>query len=77
MRKDQPLVMWTIYDSPKDFPGQFVARRFDIFAGNAVATAEVRTAPTIEMLRRDFRKMGLFQQPRHAGDDPVIVEVWF
>lgn len=65
------LPIWTVYDSPRDLPGQFVARLFILDR----ATAKVIKAPTLEALRK-LLPPGLTCLPRNPQDDPVIVETW-
>lgn len=69
------LSMWTVYDSPADLPGMFVARRFDIAAGEAVATDVYVFAPTLAWVR-DLIPQGLHCMPRDESDEPQIVETW-
>ncbi len=69
------LPMWTVYDSPTDFPGWAIARQWMIHGAVARATNVVIVAPTLELLRRRM-PAGLIAIPRHASDDPVIVETW-
>lgn len=70
------LSIWTIYKSPRDAPGLYVARRHIAHAGATAATDEAYTANDIEPLRAMFREQGLVLIPRHESDDPVIVESW-
>lgn len=70
------LSIWTITKSPRDFPGLFVARRHIAHAGATAATEDVYSSHAIEPLRAMFREQGLVLIPRHATDDPVIVESW-
>ena len=73
------LHTWTIYQSPSDFPGLFVARRFD----NEAATADHYSNVDIESVRNWILDQAVsYQQglphriPRSPEDDPVIVETW-
>ncbi len=64
-----PLIC--IYNSPKDYPGKYVARLWDVDKPtNMVAIAEsleeIREAKPPEMMIMD----------RMPNDDPVIVETW-
>lgn len=70
------MTVWTVYDSPLDYPGKFVLRGFLIGRDGSIfplETAEVRDS--LEDLRKlipentvRFNRTGL--------DDPKIVEVW-
>lgn len=68
------LVIWTIYDHPKDFPNCFIARKFL----NDKPTGQVITSPKLNGLRNIMSELyGLTVIPRNVHDDPVIVECWF
>lgn len=69
---EPPLSIWTIYDNPKDYPGKFVARRFELDR----PTGTVLVANTLIELRRQMMEWGLTRLPRAEEDDPVIVETW-
>jgi hypothetical protein len=69
--------MWTVYDSPSDYPGQFVARLFEVDGDGPRATGSMVVADDIEKLRNMFEfEMGLVKLMRSPEDDPVIVETW-
>ena len=63
--------IWTVYASPADFPGLFVARRWEVDR----PTADVLTAPTLAQLRAQL-PLGLHRLARQPDDDSVIVECW-
>jgi hypothetical protein len=63
--------IWAIYNSPKDYPGKFVARRWEL----TTPTDEVIVADTLDEVRERL-PLGLRCLDRHSGDDPVIVETW-
>ncbi len=64
-----PLIC--IYDSPEDYPGQFVARLWDLDK----PTRYVAVAASLDDIRRTLPDhMVPFQ--RDQRDDPCIVEVW-
>lgn len=69
------LAMWTIYKHPSDYPGKYVARRFDVSAGGVVGTDNL-------FVEKDYNKLlgmlplGLHCLPRDENDDPNIVETW-
>ena len=75
-RGRDPLVVWTIYDHPKDFPEFFVVRPHRVMADGIVEAGEGYACPDIEVLREHMRQMGLVCLDRHPTDDPVIVETW-
>lgn len=73
------LSIWTVYQKPLDYPGQFVARRWESLVENGApvsrATADVLVAPDLDGLRAQL-PAGLVRLERQQGDDPVIVESW-
>ncbi len=73
---DNSLAIWTVYDHPRDFPGDFVARRFVVDAGGARPTDDILTAKSIDVLRDLLEARGLVKLDRSPGDDPKIVESW-
>lgn len=66
------LEMWTIYDSPSDLPGRFVARRWLLDRPTETILQDL----TLEGLREKL-PAGLIKFPRNDRDDPKIVETWF
>jgi len=71
------LVIWTIYDRPRDHPQGFIARRVEVGAGKPAPTStdDVLTGD-LEELRNMFWNAGLAKRTRQEGDDPHIVESW-
>jgi hypothetical protein len=65
---------FVVYDSPADFPGLFVVRRWEIRSG-WVNACEARVANTLEAAR-EVVPPGMYRLPRFPDDDPKIVEVW-
>lgn len=75
----EALATYAIYASPKDFPGEFVCRRWRAIDGKAVPDAEpLARASTLEACRASLWHLVpcLTRLDRHPNDDPVIVEVW-
>lgn len=70
------LVLWTIYDHPRDYPNAFVARRWVVERGGERATDTLMTSDTLDWLRDQMLDMGLYRLPRDPADDPSIVETW-
>ena len=70
------LPIWTVYDHPKDFPREFVARKSLISNGVTVVTDEVLVSPKLRDLRDEMERRGLYRLPRFDNDDPIIVECW-
>lgn len=71
MSADNRLHIWTVYQNTRDYPGQFVARRWL----NDSPTDTLLTAPSLLELR-GLLPPDLYRLPRAPEDDPCIVEVW-
>lgn len=66
--------MITVYKSPKDYPGVFVARIWDALNG---PTDTVIIRKNLEELQDDIlQNTGMLFIPRDKRDDPVIVGAW-
>lgn len=65
------LPIWVIYDSPIDFPGRFVARKWLLDK----PTAELLEGNTLDELRAKIPEV-LYRLPRDPSDDAKIVESW-
>jgi hypothetical protein len=70
------LVIWTVYDRPKDHPDGFVARMFEVGGGDAPVATDRTLTGELEELRAVFWKAGLMKLTREEGDEPQIVECW-
>jgi len=73
-----PLVMWTVYKHPKDYPGEYVARKFVItedFYGPSNESISSRSLRDVRNLLRSLYS-GLIQLKRRPDDEPHILEVW-
>lgn len=67
------VTIWTVYNSPTDHPGLYVARR----SVDGTPTADVIFDADFAILRSKLAAKGLrFLAPRSPGDDPKIVETW-
>lgn len=67
----EPNSIWVVYDSPREYPSKFVARRW------------IGTEPTNEVLVadnlfsvREMLPLGLIPFKRNECDNPAIVETW-
>jgi hypothetical protein len=69
------LTGWTVYDHPRDYPHDFVARRWVAVGAHVQPTSDMFTAPTLDQVRT-LLPPGLVCFPRFENDDPKIVEVW-
>ena len=67
----ETLELWTVYDSPIDLPGRFVARKWLLDR----PTVELLQDKTLDGLRKKLPH-GLIRMERLPQDDPKIVETW-
>jgi len=65
------FTMWTVFENPTDYPGHFVARRFN----GDWPSQTVVTAKSLAEIRA-LLPPDLYRIPRQEADDPCIVEVW-
>lgn len=72
--RDIKLPIVAIYKSPKDYPGETVARLYDIDQPTNV----ILIKNDLEEIRKDITlHLSVFVRfDRGAGDDPCLVEVW-
>lgn len=70
------LTIWTVYDSPSDAPGLFMARRFEVTRTGAHATSETMTSTDLYDIRVELARRGMVPLQRDPQDDPAIVETW-
>lgn len=72
----EPLVMYTVYEHPRDYPDEFVIRRCAIGPGTITPDRTLfARGPTLESVR-DQLPRGLVCLRRLPDDEPQIVEVW-
>lgn len=74
--KRSVLQFITIYDSPFDYPGKFVARWWHILADRAEAGDIFDVAHDLESLQEKCHDLLLTRVPRDESDMPSIVETW-
>lgn len=66
----------TIYNSPADYKGMYVARLFE--TAIPVPLGTFATSDDIKDLRNMIQAAGFyFRVPRDIHDHPVVVETWF
>lgn len=70
------LLIWTVYDHPRDMPHYWVARAHAVSAEGSAPTDQIETADTLEELRDWLAEQGLTCLARSPEDDPKIVESW-
>jgi hypothetical protein len=64
--------LFVVYDHPKDYPDNFVVRRFIVDK----PTGQCWLYDDLEKARIDLQNQGRICLPRDPYDDPVIVECW-
>ena len=72
IRRGLQFPFLTVYNSPADYPGKFVARVFDLDK----ATKFVFLAGSYVELADKMPAQQMTRMVRHPSDDPAIVEVW-
>lgn len=68
----EELNLYVIYDSPKDFPGKYVVRRWLLDK----PTLDYELFSSLTEARQALIKKNLYRIPRHRDDDTCIVETW-
>ena len=70
--------LYTIYDSPTDYPNTYVARRWQVIGteNEPVAMEVFMVDADLDKIRDKLFGMGLFKIPRDESDDQKIVETW-
>jgi hypothetical protein len=73
-----PLVIWTVYKHPNDYPGDYVARKFVITEDFYRSSKESISSRSLRDVRNVLRSLypGLIQLKRPPDDEPYLVEVW-
>lgn len=73
---DKPMMMYVVYDNPKDLPGGFVVRLWATSPSKITPCKVVaQDLPSLEEARKHIPD-GLVNIGRTDDDDPVITEVW-
>lgn len=73
MTSELSLLLYAVYDHPKDYPDAYVCRRWH---GMKPEDKLFLSAPTLLEIQRTLAQMGLRNIGRYPSDDSVIVEVW-
>jgi hypothetical protein len=71
----EALKMFTIFNSPADFPGLFVARAFYIAAGEVHMGEVTATGKSLDEVRYKL-PAGLYRIERAETDHANIIESW-
>lgn len=68
--------MYTVYWSPKDYPGKYAVRRWEIQAGKTIPK-EVQVFDGLQEAREFAGKNASACFAASPEDDKAIVETWF
>lgn len=74
-RPEGALMIWTLYDHPRDYPSGYVLRPTAVLAGVTLFSPIVWYASTPEELEAILPD-GVIRMGPQEGDDPVILSVW-
>ena len=70
------MIMWVLYDHPKDFPDKYVARKWHVQTGRGTPTDEIITDDQLDELRKKMQHKCLTKIQRNTINDPIIIETW-
>ena len=71
------IVTFAVFESPLDYPGEFVVREFVSVNGQVLANAKLHSrGESLEEVRETI-PAGKFRLPRHPRDVLSLVETWF
>lgn len=77
--QEDTLTVYTIYNNPLDFPGDYVISKWDTVKGSDEPQKDLNymfVDKSLEPCRDELKRKGLYNLGRHADDDPCIVESW-
>jgi hypothetical protein len=70
------LKLITIFNSPDDFPGEFIAREFHILKEGIKPGEIVMRGKNLFLIRKHLESLNLFPVARQDNDLPSVVESW-
>ncbi|HEY6143704.1 MAG TPA: hypothetical protein VIV55_09870 [Flavobacterium sp.] len=75
---EKNMNLYTIYNSPTDYPDTYVARRWQVVPSeNKPDAMDIFTIDKdLDNIRKKLSEMGLIRIPRDESDDEKIVETW-
>jgi hypothetical protein len=77
LQRSDAIQFVVVYESPKDYPGQYVARAHFVGQGLRWASADTFIVrDSIAGIRRLIAPLGMCRINRDIKDDAVIVESW-
>ncbi len=82
MGNDPILEMFTLYEKPRDFPNDYIVRKWEIFAGKDPKPCQIVSKfeandrdSTIAYVNRLFENHKVLL-PRSESDDAIVVGTW-
>ncbi len=72
---DGAVVLWVLYDHPKDYPTEWVVRRWFVYQDRVEVEKECIHHPERRLVTGALPACSVQVGPSD-GDDPVIAEVW-
>jgi hypothetical protein len=75
----EPLLMWTVYDHPADYPDGYIARLFTVTEAGPVPTGHTMQGKGdfgLHLIRRFMERQGFACLHRNEEDPPQIMETW-
>jgi hypothetical protein len=80
MPKGDPVLMWTVYDHPEDYPEGYIARLWEVHASGPIPTGHTMSGRGdfgLHLVRRFIQQQGFDAcLTRNEEDDPAILETW-
>lgn len=72
------LTLWVVYNNPSDFPGQFVARKFEGNKFTKEHFADVELLKVREWIYEQADRIGIWpvRFDRHPSDPAPVYETW-
>jgi hypothetical protein len=70
------VAIWTVFETPADYPTGFVARMFELTGAGPKPTDKSMKSIDLPPIREKLERAGLVCMPREAADEPDIVESW-
>lgn len=75
----EPLLMWTIYDHPLDYPAGYIARLWEVRPEGPTPTGHTMQGAGdfgLHLIRRFMEQQGFACLTRNDEDDSAILETW-
>ena len=76
MAEDDNMYTYTVYKNPRDYPGKYVVRRWQVVPCIAPDAKPFAIEETYDKIQKQMEELGLYKMTRMPDDDPAILEVW-